>query len=85
MGTEERNVFTRKIFRKKYPGLFPKVSLDRLESIEENVYSKCTYCKYDPKSGAGGGGAYLHAATASGESATSLFFEHVKGWCFVQI
>ena len=45
-----------KVFRKKYPGLFPKVSLDRLEEIEENVYSKCTYCKYDPKSGGGGGG-----------------------------
>jgi len=43
-------------FRKKYPKLFPKVSLDRLESIEENVYSSCTYCKYDPKSGGGGGG-----------------------------
>ena len=34
----------------------PQVSLDRLEEIEENVYSKCTYCKYDPKSGGGGGG-----------------------------
>ena len=56
MSTVERNVFTREISRKKYPGLFPKVSLDRLESIEENVYSKCTYCKYDPKSGGGGGG-----------------------------
>ena len=32
------------------------MSLDRLEEIEENVYSKCTYCKYDPKSGGGGGG-----------------------------
>ena len=42
-------------FRKKYPQLFPKVSLDRLESIEENVYSKCTYCKYDPNSGGSGG------------------------------
>jgi len=41
-------------FRKKYPKLFPKVTLDRLESIEENVYSQCTYCKYDPKSGNGG-------------------------------
>merc|ERR1719435_792385 len=40
-------------FRKKYPKLFPKVSLDRLESIEENVYSICTYCKYDPKSDKG--------------------------------
>eukprot|EP00091_Calanus_sinicus_P014481 TRINITY_DN32037_c0_g1_i1.p1 TRINITY_DN32037_c0_g1~~TRINITY_DN32037_c0_g1_i1.p1 ORF type:complete len:250 (-),score=48.94 TRINITY_DN32037_c0_g1_i1:226-975(-) len=40
---------------KKYPQLFPKVSLDRLESIEENVYKPCTYCKYDPKSGNGGG------------------------------
>ena len=43
-------------FRKKYPALFPKVSLDRLEEIEETNYSKCTYCKYDPKSGGGGGG-----------------------------
>merc|ERR1711868_255811 len=42
-------------FRKKYPKLFPKVSLDRLEEIEENVYSICTYCKYDPKSGNNGG------------------------------
>merc|ERR1719232_1925434 len=42
-------------FRKKYPKLFPKVSLDRLEEIEENVYSICTYCKYDPKSGSNGG------------------------------
>jgi len=42
-------------FRKKYPKLFPKVSLDRLEAIEENVYTPCTYCKYDPKSGGGGG------------------------------
>lgn len=42
-------------FRKKYPQLFPKISLDRLESIEENVYKPCTYCKYDPKSGNGGG------------------------------
>lgn len=42
-------------FRKKYPQLFPKVSLDRLEAIEENVYTPCTYCKYDPKSGGGGG------------------------------
>merc|ERR1719232_1844760 len=42
-------------FRKKYPKLFPKVSLDRLEEIEENVYSICTYCKYDPKSGNSGG------------------------------
>jgi len=42
-------------FRKKYPILFPKVSLDRLESIEDNVYSICTYCKYDPKSGNGSG------------------------------
>jgi len=38
-------------FRKKYPDLFPKVSLDRLEEIEENVYSKCTYCKYKPGQG----------------------------------
>merc|ERR1719433_1889244 len=43
-------------FRKKYPALFPKVSLDRLEEIEETNYSQCTYCKYDPKSGGGGGG-----------------------------
>merc|ERR1712106_900658 len=42
-------------FRKKYPKLFPKVTLDRLESIEENVYSICTYCKYDPKSDKGSG------------------------------
>jgi len=53
---EDDNRKTHVEFRKKYPKLFPKVTLDRLESIEENVYTPCTYCKYDPKSGNGGGG-----------------------------
>lgn len=53
---EDDNRETHVEFRKKYPKLFPKVTLDRLESIEENVYTPCTYCKYDPKSGNGGGG-----------------------------
>eukprot|EP00092_Neocalanus_flemingeri_P007571 GFUD01008171.1.p1 GENE.GFUD01008171.1~~GFUD01008171.1.p1 ORF type:complete len:353 (+),score=88.88 GFUD01008171.1:170-1228(+) len=52
---EDDNRRTHVQFRKKYPKLFPKVSLDRLESIEDNVYSICTYCKYDPKSDKGSG------------------------------
>jgi len=58
-------------FRKKYPKLFPKVSLDRLEEIEENVYSKCTYCKYDPKSGGSSGGSRNAGGGRGGQSKAS--------------
>jgi len=38
-------------FRKNNPIFYEQIPvlLPRLESIEKNVYTPCTYCKYDPK------------------------------------
>ena len=73
--------FIRKIFRKKYPGLFPKVSLDRLEEIEENVYSTCTYCKYKPqKQGGGRGGNGGGNFDEDSSSNSSMMMTNTSGW-----
>jgi len=58
---EDDNRRNHENFREKYPVLFPEKvfgkDLVRLRSIEEENYSHCTYCKYDPKTEKSGGSA----------------------------